>query len=336
MGTTSHTPAGTRRRRRIEGAAVRRLVAATAVAGTLALVPAGAASGAECTGSTLVPRLLCGGSAPAPTTTTTTTPVAASTVTAPTLAPVTVPPAAALASTPRVVPEAARRLLELANAERRQGGLGPLAWRDDAAAIAVAHSLRMTATGDLFHNDGYFSVATRSSLNAAALGENVAYNGTVDDAHRRLMASPPHRANLLDRRFSAVGMGVVLAPDGRYFVTQDFLQPAGAAPAPQPAAAAPAPAPRRPAARRAPATAPPVTAPPTTAAPAPPPPTTEAPAPPPPVEVASVLAAPHPLAATQLPARSTPGPTLAVGALAAGVVAVAARGCWALRRRRSS
>lgn len=329
---TWRTPAGTRRHHRTAAGAVRRLVAATAVAATAALAPAGAASAAECAG-TLLQRLLCTAPAPAPAPATTTTPPVAPSVTTTTLPPVTVAPAPSLPAAPRVVPEAARRLLDLANAERRQAGLGPLAWRDDAAAIAVAHSQRMAAAGDLFHNDAYFTAATRTLLNASALGENVAYNGSVDDAHRRLMASPGHRANLLDRRFSAAGMGVVLAPDGRYFATQNFLQAAAAAPSPRPAATRAAP--RRPASTRpAPAAA-------TTTAPTTTPPTTvpllgdPAPAP---VEVVSVLDASPPLAATasQVPSRSPANPALPVAGLAAGTAGIAARAGWALRRRRSS
>jgi len=40
------------------------------------------------------------------------------------------------------------------------------------------------------------------------------------------MNSPGHRANLLNPRFSVAGFAVVQAPDGRYFITEDFFQPA--------------------------------------------------------------------------------------------------------------
>jgi len=144
-----------------------------------------------------------------------------------TFPPVTLPP---VPVAPRLVPEAAQRLLDLVNTERAKAGLGQLTSRADVVTIASAHSLRMAAAGNIFHNDAYFSDATRLLLNSRARGENVAQNSSVDDTHARLMSSPGHRANILDPRFSVVGFAVVQASDGRYYTTQDFLQPAGGVP----------------------------------------------------------------------------------------------------------
>ena len=138
-------------------------------------------------------------------------------------APVALPP---LPLAPQSVPAAAQRLLELVNQERERLGLRALRLRDDVTAIALAHSTRMALDGDIFHNRAYFSRGTRRALNAAFRGENVAYNGSVESAHARLMRSGGHRANLLNPRFSVIGIAVVQAPDGRYFITENFLQPA--------------------------------------------------------------------------------------------------------------
>ena len=150
-----------------------------------------------------------------------------------TVPPVTVPPVMVLSVAtaagplvPQAVPDSARRLLELANLERQRAGLRALTARDDVTALASAHSTRMALSGDIFHNGIYFSPTTRKRLRSAFRGENVAYNASIDNAHARLMRSPRHRANLLNRRFSVVGFAVVQAPDGRYFITEDFLQPA--------------------------------------------------------------------------------------------------------------
>ena len=264
--------------------------AALAVGGVLAT--GSGASAQQCSTSTLLGRLLCSGTpAPAPTTPTTVAPV----VSLPpvTLPPVTIPPVVAPPPTMRTAPEAARRLLDLTNAERQRAGLGGLTHRDDVAGIAIAHSERMAQSGDIFHNDNFFGTAVKNLLNAGARGENVAYNGDIDAAHARLMASAGHRANILDGRFSVAGFGVVQAPDGRYFITENFIQPAGAprAAAPRPArtaAPAPAPAPKRVAA---PAPARAAAAPPTTGAS----PTTVAPPPPAP-EPAPSAPAPEPAA----------------------------------------
>lgn len=260
----------------------------------------------------------------APTTTTTAAPLVS-------LPPVTVPPVTVPAPVETgSLPAAAQHLLELTNAERRQAGVGTLAWRDDVADLAVAHSQEMAQAGDIFHSTAYFGTAVKNLLNAAVRGENVAYNGDVDDAHARLMASPGHRANILDARFSVVGIGVVRAADGRYFITEDFLQPAGA---PRPAAPAVTRTTAPAAPRRATITTPPTT-PPTTAAPQPT--TTVAPAPAPePTTTTPPVTEPPAVTLAVAPASASGGVPAAVplGAAAAVVLAGAAGG-WALRRRR--
>lgn len=161
---------------------------------------------------------------------------------------------------------AAARLLELANRDRAQAGLAPLAARGDVIDVAAGWSASMADTQVLAHNDAYFSAESKRRLGAKSLGENVARNGSVDDAHARLMASPGHRANLMSSTFTVVGMAVYRDGAGTYWVTQGFLQPAAAsAPAPAPAAA-PKPAPAPAARKAAPAPAP---APAKAAAPAP-------------------------------------------------------------------
>ena len=144
---------------------------------------------------------------------------------------------------PRPAPDtaaAARRLLELVNAERTARGLPALARRGDIDAIAVRHSTAMAAKYDIWHNDGYFTPTTKSSLGAVFVGENVAMNPGIENMHKRLMNSPHHRDNILDARFTQVGIGVAAAPDGELFATEDFAQPR--------AVAAPRPTPVRPAA----------------------------------------------------------------------------------------
>ena len=139
--------------------------------------------------------------------------------------------------------EAAARLLSLLNGERAAAGLPPFAMRADVTEIAVDWTAAMASSSHLSHNDAYFTRDTRNRLGARLLGENVAYDGSIDAAHRALMASPPHRANILDGRFTVIGIGAQLR-DGTWWVTEDFLQPvAVAAPAPAAAPTTVAPAP---------------------------------------------------------------------------------------------
>lgn len=173
-------------------------------------------------------------------------------VTEPVVTPAPAPPppapAAPVAAGRSAVPAAADRLLQLVNEARSGAGLASLTASSRAASIAAGHSMAMAERGDIYHNPAYLTGATRSSLGARALGENVAMNGSVEAAHQRLMASPGHRANILNGAFDAVGIAVVRDAGGTLFITQNFLDSAGAAPAsPAPKAAAkPAAAPTAP------------------------------------------------------------------------------------------
>ena len=157
----------------------------------------------------------------------------------------------------RVLAPESRRLLELVNESRAAAHRPALTSRADLVDVATAHADRMARRGDIFHNDELFTASAKRRLGATRIGENVAVNTTVEDAHRRLMASEGHRANILDARFTIAGFGIVGHPDGRIFITEVFIQPAVAA------APAPPAAPQKPAR----AATPPPPAPSTTAAP---------------------------------------------------------------------
>lgn len=147
-------------------------------------------------------------------------------------APVAVPaPVAAAPATAQPLPapragdltDAAATLLGLVNQERARAGLATLESRGAIVTVAAGQSRAMAAQGRIWHNEAYFKAANRSALGARALGENVAMNSSVEDAHRRLMASPGHRANILNSRFDAVGVAVVADSTGALFITQNFV-----------------------------------------------------------------------------------------------------------------
>lgn len=150
-------------------------------------------------------------------------------------APAVATPEAAPAPAPAVgqgiaeVPGAADALLALVNQERAAARLPLLQSRPAIAGVAGGHSRTMAARGDIWHNDAYFTAASRASLAAKALGENVAMNSSLEDAHHRLMASPGHRANILNGAFDAVGISVTHDDGGALFITQDFVDSRAAA-----------------------------------------------------------------------------------------------------------
>lgn len=197
-------------------AAWRRLAAGAIVTGWLVLVTGAGAGAASCT------TALAACTAPA-------TPV---------------PPATPTTTVPQPSSAAAQaRLVALVNAERTQRGLTALQVRGDVTAIASGWSDSMARAATLSHNDAYFTDASHRRLGAQLLGENVARAGNIDVAHRALMASDRHRANILDARFDAVGIGATFV-DGTWWITEDFLQAAAARPVPHVARAARASAPR--------------------------------------------------------------------------------------------
>jgi uncharacterized protein YkwD len=200
----------------------------------MGVLQSGPADAATCSGWAAV----FGGCKP-PTTTPTTT--AAAPAPAPAPAPVTYAPAAPSAPAAFNPDAAAARLVELSNAERAAAGLVPLTQRADVVAIAHDWSVAMATAGAISHNADYLTTATRTALGARLMGENVGVGGNIDQVHEAFMDSPHHRENIMEPDFSIVGYAVVQSADGNLYMTQDFVQPSGAAPR---AAAAP----RRPAA----------------------------------------------------------------------------------------
>lgn len=167
-----------------------------------------------------------------------------------------------------VSPAAEVELLDRTNAARAAEGQAPLARADDLVAVARGHAQRMADEGRIFHNANL-----RDEVDGwQVVGENVGRAGSIAEVHDAFMASPAHRANVVESRFTQAGMGVVDL-NGELWVVEVFRQPmAAAAPAPAPRAATPAranPAPR-PAAAAAPGPPQPAAAP-AAAVPAPPP-----------------------------------------------------------------
>ena len=111
-----------------------------------------------------------------------------------------------------------RAIVTKINAERTLRGLRALPARSYLSDRAHQHSAVMARRGRLYHSNLSRICCFRS------VGENVAFNSTVTRIHRSLMASPGHRANILNRRWRGVGVGVVKS-GGRLWVTEIFRQP---------------------------------------------------------------------------------------------------------------
>jgi uncharacterized protein YkwD/uncharacterized membrane protein required for colicin V production len=123
-------------------------------------------------------------------------------------------------------PAAEEALLALVNGERERAGLPALAPEGALVPIARAHAVEMFAQGYFAHE----SPATGSPfdrLDAAgvaylAAGENLAYAPAIEIAHRGLMASPGHRANILSPAFGRAGIGIVRSEYYGLMIVQVF------------------------------------------------------------------------------------------------------------------
>jgi uncharacterized protein YkwD len=128
--------------------------------------------------------------------------------------------------TPSYDSGAERQLLEMANADRVRDGKAPLKMDDGLVKAARAHAAEMASKNSISHQ---FSgepplverISENSRLHLDREGENVAVASSADDAHQALMASPPHRDNLLSANFNVAGIGV-FRKGNRIYVAQDF------------------------------------------------------------------------------------------------------------------
>lgn len=108
------------------------------------------------------------------------------------------------------------------NRARTSRGLRAYTVSSALSAVAQQQAWRMAHKQQLFHNP---NLAT-DVHSWQALGENVAYTSSVSRAHTLLMHSPPHRANVLSRTFTQVGVGVVKDSHGTVWVVEVFRKPA--------------------------------------------------------------------------------------------------------------
>jgi uncharacterized protein YkwD len=124
-----------------------------------------------------------------------------------------------------------RIVMDMINKQRAGQGLGSLHWNEKAAQIARLHSENMAHYKFFSHRglDGLMvnDRADNIQLDWHAIGENIAYNRGYDDpvgfTIQRWLESPSHKENIMDKRWTETGIGVIVTPDGTYYLTQVFL-----------------------------------------------------------------------------------------------------------------
>lgn len=130
--------------------------------------------------------------------------------------------AAPAAAAPSAQPSAfERQVLSYTNAERTKRGLRPLALNTCATYYAKRWAAQLNRNGSLSHQS---LSPIMSNCHAGRAGENVAYgNVTPAQLVAMWMRSDGHRANILNPRFTSMGVGAVRNSTGRLYGVQDFL-----------------------------------------------------------------------------------------------------------------
>ncbi|MCK9520606.1 MAG: CAP domain-containing protein [Dehalococcoidia bacterium] len=123
-----------------------------------------------------------------------------------------------MAETPVQLTAKASALFDAMNAARADAGESPLAWSPELEAVALVRAAHLARHSyfDHYGPDGtsaFSELATRG-ISYQLAGENLARNNypdshTVTTAFEALMASPGHRANILESRFSRAAVAAV-------------------------------------------------------------------------------------------------------------------------------
>ena len=122
---------------------------------------------------------------------------------------------------------ASASIYELVTEFRAANGVAPLVRDTGLEAVAAGWTQWMQAADSLVHNPSYADEIPGGWTRA---GENIAWNYSEEDLFWAWVNSPGHRANLLDDRYTSVGIWSVRGSDGRVWATQDFATYPGVGP----------------------------------------------------------------------------------------------------------
>lgn len=119
-----------------------------------------------------------------------------------------------------------QRVVDLVNQIRAQNGLGQLAYDVRLDRAAEQHTAHMGNVDVMAHdNIGDGTPAERIAANGFlnAWGENVAVGQTSpEQVVAEWMASPGHRANILNASYTHIGVGYGVNNAGRPYWAQEF------------------------------------------------------------------------------------------------------------------
>ncbi len=104
-------------------------------------------------------------------------------------------------------------MIDLVNKERISSGLSVLVFDEKLRAIARTHSEDMFKRGYFSHYSPEGKTvadrAAKAEIDFLVIGENLAYAPSLELAHKGLMNSEGHRANILSKDYGKIGIGVM-------------------------------------------------------------------------------------------------------------------------------
>ena len=134
-------------------------------------------------------------------------------------------PARSQSGTTGITPDELKAI-NLLNRDRAQNGLAPLAADPKLTLVARRHAADMTARGYFNHTNlqgqSPFDRLKANGITYRLAGENIAYNSSIEKMEAGWMASPGHRANILNAGYTHVGLGLAVKPDGTLYGVQLF------------------------------------------------------------------------------------------------------------------
>lgn len=117
-------------------------------------------------------------------------------------------------------------MIDLVNNERTSRGFKALTFDPRLREIARAHSQDMFERGYFSHytpeGESVADRAQKAGIDYQVIGENLAFAPSLDLAHKGLMNSPGHRANILSPDFNKIGIGVIDGGIYGLMITQVF------------------------------------------------------------------------------------------------------------------
>ena len=161
---------------------------------------------------------------------TTTTTVPTTTTTSPSVPSSTTTTTPSIPSIPNISALTAdeQSMVDMINQERIAAGVSPVKVDLRLGAVGRAKANDMKANNYFDHTSPTYgspwAMMQQVGLTVGWAGENIAGNSSVSGAMAALMQSPGHRANILDPRFTHVGVGIAYGSAYGNLYVQEFLQ----------------------------------------------------------------------------------------------------------------